>query len=36
VLERAQALGYERRDLAVLFQVLEQIAVRDRGGRDAG
>ena len=29
VLERAQAIGYERRDLAVLFQVLEQIAVRD-------
>jgi 3-hydroxyisobutyrate dehydrogenase-like beta-hydroxyacid dehydrogenase len=28
VLERAQALGYERRDLAVLFQVLEQLANR--------
>jgi 3-hydroxyisobutyrate dehydrogenase len=26
VLERAQALGYERRDLAALFQALEQIA----------
>ena len=32
VLERAQALGYERRDLAALFQVLEQIA-DDRAGR---
>jgi 3-hydroxyisobutyrate dehydrogenase-like beta-hydroxyacid dehydrogenase len=29
VLERAEALGYERRDLAVLFQALEQIASRD-------
>jgi 3-hydroxyisobutyrate dehydrogenase-like beta-hydroxyacid dehydrogenase len=28
VLEQAQALGFERRDLAVLFQVLEQIADR--------
>ena len=26
VLEQAEALGYERRDLAALFQVLEQIA----------
>jgi 3-hydroxyisobutyrate dehydrogenase-like beta-hydroxyacid dehydrogenase len=26
VLEQAQALGYERRDLAALFQALEQIA----------
>ena len=31
VLERAQALGYERRDLAALFQALEQIADVDRG-----
>ena len=29
VLERAQALGYERRDLAALFQALEQIAGSD-------
>jgi 3-hydroxyisobutyrate dehydrogenase-like beta-hydroxyacid dehydrogenase len=29
VLERAQALGYERRDLAALFQALEQIADSD-------
>jgi len=29
VLERAEALGYERRDLAVLFQALEQIASGD-------
>jgi 3-hydroxyisobutyrate dehydrogenase-like beta-hydroxyacid dehydrogenase len=29
VLERAQALGYERRDLAALFQALEQIADGD-------
>jgi len=29
VLERAEALGYERRDLAALFQALEQIASRD-------
>jgi 3-hydroxyisobutyrate dehydrogenase-like beta-hydroxyacid dehydrogenase len=29
VLERAQALGYERRDLAALFQALEQIASGD-------
>jgi len=29
VLERAEALGYERRDLAVLFQALEQIARGD-------
>ena len=28
VLERAEALGYERRDLAALFQALEQIAGR--------
>jgi 3-hydroxyisobutyrate dehydrogenase-like beta-hydroxyacid dehydrogenase len=33
VLERAQALGYERRDLAALFQALEQMANRDRGRR---
>jgi 3-hydroxyisobutyrate dehydrogenase len=26
VLEKAEALGYERRDLAALFQALEQIA----------
>ena len=31
ILERAQALGYERRDLAALFQALEQIADVDRG-----
>jgi 3-hydroxyisobutyrate dehydrogenase-like beta-hydroxyacid dehydrogenase len=30
VLERASALGYERRDLAALFQALEQIANGDR------
>ena len=30
VLERAEALGYERRDLAALFQVLEQMAGGDR------
>ena len=30
VLERAKALGYERRDLAALFQVLEQMAGADR------
>jgi 3-hydroxyisobutyrate dehydrogenase-like beta-hydroxyacid dehydrogenase len=30
VLERAQALGYERRDLAALFQALEQIAGNDQ------
>jgi 3-hydroxyisobutyrate dehydrogenase-like beta-hydroxyacid dehydrogenase len=29
VIERAEALGYERRDLAVLFQALEQIASGD-------
>lgn len=29
VLERAEALGYERRDLAALFQALEQIAGGD-------
>jgi len=29
VLERAEALGYERRDLAALFQALEQIASGD-------
>jgi 3-hydroxyisobutyrate dehydrogenase len=29
VLEQAEALGYERRDLAALFQVLEQIAGED-------
>ncbi len=29
VLERAKALGYERRDLAVLFQVLAQLADRE-------
>ena len=33
VLERAQALGYERRDLAALFQALEQMANGDRGRR---
>ena len=30
VLEQAEALGYERRDLAALFQALEQIAGGDR------
>jgi 3-hydroxyisobutyrate dehydrogenase-like beta-hydroxyacid dehydrogenase len=30
VLEQAVALGYERRDLAALFQALEQIATGDR------
>ena len=30
ILEQAQALGYERRDLAALFQALEQIASVDR------
>jgi 3-hydroxyisobutyrate dehydrogenase-like beta-hydroxyacid dehydrogenase len=30
VLERAEGLGYERRDLAALFQVLEQMAGGDR------
>jgi 3-hydroxyisobutyrate dehydrogenase-like beta-hydroxyacid dehydrogenase len=34
VLERAQALGYERRDLAALFQVLEQMADGDRSSVD--
>jgi 3-hydroxyisobutyrate dehydrogenase len=34
VLERAAALGYERRDLASLFQVLEEIAGGDRVGRN--
>src|SRR5881296_2916458 len=33
VLERAQALGYERRDLAALFQALEQMANGDRARR---
>ena len=33
VLERAKALGYERRDLAALFQVLEQMANGDHGRR---
>jgi 3-hydroxyisobutyrate dehydrogenase-like beta-hydroxyacid dehydrogenase len=33
VLERAEALGYERRDLAALFQALEEMAGRDRAGR---
>src|ERR671919_1857080 len=33
VLERAQALGYERRDLAALFQALEQMADGDRARR---
>jgi len=33
VLERAQTLGYERRDLAALFQALEQMANDDRGRR---
>ena len=32
VLEHAQALGYERRDLAALFQALEQMADGDRAG----
>jgi 3-hydroxyisobutyrate dehydrogenase len=31
VLEQAIALGYERRDLAVMFQALERIAGGDRG-----
>jgi 3-hydroxyisobutyrate dehydrogenase-like beta-hydroxyacid dehydrogenase len=30
VLTRARALGYERRDLAALFQVLEQMAAEQR------
>ncbi|HEY2207685.1 MAG TPA: NAD(P)-dependent oxidoreductase [Gaiellaceae bacterium] len=30
VLEKAEALGYERRDLAALFQALEEIADNDR------
>ena len=33
VLDAANELGYERRDLAALFQVLEQIANGDRGRR---
>jgi 3-hydroxyisobutyrate dehydrogenase-like beta-hydroxyacid dehydrogenase len=33
VLERAQALGYERRDLAALFQALEQKANGDPARR---
>ena len=33
VLKRAQALGYERRDLAALFQALEEMADGDRAGR---
>jgi 3-hydroxyisobutyrate dehydrogenase-like beta-hydroxyacid dehydrogenase len=33
VLERAAALGYERRDLASLFQALEEMAAGDRAGR---
>jgi 3-hydroxyisobutyrate dehydrogenase-like beta-hydroxyacid dehydrogenase len=33
VLERAEALGYQRRDLAALFQALEQMAGGDRAGR---
>ena len=32
VLRRARALGYERRDLVALFQVLEQLAAERRGG----
>ena len=32
VLERAEALGYERRDLAILFQALEEMAGGDRAG----
>jgi 3-hydroxyisobutyrate dehydrogenase-like beta-hydroxyacid dehydrogenase len=32
VLERAEALGYERRDLAILFQALEQMAGGERAG----
>ena len=32
VLERAQALGYERHDLAALFQALERMADGDRPG----
>jgi 3-hydroxyisobutyrate dehydrogenase-like beta-hydroxyacid dehydrogenase len=35
VLERAQALGYERHDLAALFQALEQMADGDRHPRTA-
>ena len=34
ILERAAALGYEHRDLAALFQVLEQIAGDDRAGKE--
>jgi 3-hydroxyisobutyrate dehydrogenase-like beta-hydroxyacid dehydrogenase len=33
ILERAQALGYERRDLAALFQALGEIADSDHGAR---
>jgi 3-hydroxyisobutyrate dehydrogenase-like beta-hydroxyacid dehydrogenase len=33
VLERAEALGYEQRDLAALFQALEEMAGGDRAGR---
>jgi 3-hydroxyisobutyrate dehydrogenase-like beta-hydroxyacid dehydrogenase len=33
ILEQAAALGYERRDLAALFQALEQMAGGDRVGR---
>jgi 3-hydroxyisobutyrate dehydrogenase-like beta-hydroxyacid dehydrogenase len=33
VLERAEALGYQRRDLAALFQALEQMAGGERAGR---
>jgi 3-hydroxyisobutyrate dehydrogenase-like beta-hydroxyacid dehydrogenase len=32
VLEQAQALGFERRDLAALFQVLEKIGDRNEAG----
>jgi 3-hydroxyisobutyrate dehydrogenase-like beta-hydroxyacid dehydrogenase len=32
MLERAKALGYERRDLVALFEVLEQLAGVDRAG----
>jgi 3-hydroxyisobutyrate dehydrogenase-like beta-hydroxyacid dehydrogenase len=32
VLERAEELGYERRDLAALFQALEEMARGDRAG----
>jgi 3-hydroxyisobutyrate dehydrogenase len=35
VLERAQALGYERQDLAALFQAVEQMADGDRHRRTA-